>query len=216
MKTLGYLRVSTDNQDIEKQKHLLLEYAQQNKFIIDKFITSEMSSTKSQSDRKINILLEELDHGDKLLVAELSRLGRNMLEVLNLVEKLNEKNITIIFIRQPEISTNAPHTKLLFAIYSYFAQAEREFIAMRTKQGLAAARANGVILGRPKGSKNKKGQILDPFREQIKEYMKMDLPVASIMKIINTQIDPPLPYNTFRIYIISLKDDLNPKNVFDN
>ncbi len=66
-------------------------------------------------------MIEELNEGDKLIVAELSRLGRNMLEVLNLVELLDKKSVEITFVRQPELSTDSPHTKLLFAIYGYFA-----------------------------------------------------------------------------------------------
>ncbi|MFA6403102.1 MAG: recombinase family protein [Salinivirgaceae bacterium] len=207
MKIYAYLRVSTDSQDIEKQKHLLLEYAQQNRFIIDEFITSEMSSMRSQADRKINLLIEELQEGDKLIVAELSRLGRNMLEVLNLIELLNIKGVEIIFIRQPEISTNSPHTKLLFAIYSYFAQSEREFIALRTKQGLEAAKANGVILGRRKGTKNRKGRILDPYKQQIEKFLKLELSVNSIKKIVNDQLDKPLSYNTFKSFVNFIKEE---------
>jgi DNA invertase Pin-like site-specific DNA recombinase len=135
-----------------------------------------------------------------LLVAELSRLGRNMLETLNIVNELSQNGVNIIFVRQPELSTTGPHTKLLLAIYSYFAEAEREYISMRTKQGLAAARAKGKILGRPKGSRNKV-RILDQYREQIKEYLQMGLNLASVMKIINNQTERPVSYNTLKYYV---------------
>jgi DNA invertase Pin-like site-specific DNA recombinase len=103
-------------------------------------IEVETSSQKDQKVRKIDILLEKLAAGDTLLVAELSRLGRNMLEVLNLVNKMIGEKINLVFVRQPELSTTGSHGKLLFAIYSYFAETEREFISVRTKQCLAAAR----------------------------------------------------------------------------
>ncbi|HMN28404.1 MAG TPA: recombinase family protein [Caldilineaceae bacterium] len=62
-----------------------------------------------------------------------------------------------------------PHTKLLLAIYSYFAESEREYISMRTKQGLAAAKASGKQLGRPKGVRNRH-HVLDPYKDQITQY----------------------------------------------
>ncbi|MFA5859710.1 MAG: recombinase family protein [Elusimicrobiota bacterium] len=98
----------------------------------------------------------------------------------------------IIFIRQPELSTKGPQAKLLLAIYSYFAEAEREYISIRTKQGLAAVKARGIKLGRPKGSKNKKSRRLDPYREQIKEFLELKLPLNSIRKIINKNYTAPI------------------------
>lgn len=157
--------------------------------------------------RKIHELYEKLSEGDLLLVAELSRLGRNMFETLNIINKLLDRGVRIEFIRQPELSTyrNSHHVKLLFAIYSYFAESEREFIVLRTRQGLAAAKAKDIPLGRPRGSKNKDGLKLDPFKEQIKEYIELRLPVASIMKIINSQMEEGVSYNTYKKYIVDFK-----------
>jgi DNA invertase Pin-like site-specific DNA recombinase len=200
VKVIGYIRVSTDKQDLEKQRHLLLDYAQRNQLVVNEFIHAEASSRKDTKDRKIDELLTKLTKGDTLLVAELSRLGRNMLETLNIINELSQNGISIVFIRQPELSTIGTHTKLLLAIYSYFAEAEREYISMRTKQGLAAARAKGKLLGRPKGSRSK-NRILDPYREQIKEYLQMDLNLASIMKIVNNQLEKPISYNTLKYFV---------------
>jgi len=209
VKIIGYIRVSTDQQDLEKQKHLLLQYSQNNQMLIREFIESEASSRKDQKIRKIEELLEKLNSGDTLLVAELSRLGRNMLETLNIINTLSERGIKIIFVRQPELSTIGPHTKLLLAIYSYFAESEREYISIRTKQGLAAVKATGQLLGRPKGSKNKKSRILDPFKEQIKHYLEIKLSINAIMKIINNQLKEPITYNSFK-YFINNDDKLRP------
>jgi DNA invertase Pin-like site-specific DNA recombinase len=201
MKVLGYIRVSTDHQDLSKQKHLLLEYSQSQRLIIDEFVEVEVSSRRSTKERRIDELLSKLEAGDRLLVAELSRLGRNMLETLNIINELSEKGISITFIRQPELSTTGSHAKLLLAIYSYFAESEREFISVRTKQGLAAAKAQGKQLGRPKGSRNHKSRALDPFSETIRYYVKHDIPVASIQKLINPQLPRHLSYNTYKYYI---------------
>lgn len=201
MNIIGYIRISTDKQDLEKQRHLLLEYAQKKKMIIDEFIEVEVSSLKDKKKRKIDILTQKLKRDDILMVAELSRVGRNMLETLNIVNELSGNGIKIIFVRQPELSTHGSHGKLLLAIYSYFAEAEREYISIRTKQGLAAARDNGKLLGRPKGSKNKKGRVLDSFKEQIKNYLELKITINAISKIINNQLEKPITYNSFKYFI---------------
>jgi len=185
---IGYCRISCSDQDLNTQKHLLLEYAQQNRLLIDEFIESSTSSRLTPKERKIDELFEKLCVGDTLIVAELSRLGRNMLEVMNIIENLNQKGIKIIFIRQPELSTTSPHGKLLMAIYSYFAESEREFISLRTKAGLAAARSKGQLLGRPKGAKNSSGSPFDACKNDIKKHLKLGVPVNSILKIINSQM----------------------------
>jgi len=180
---LGYIRVSTDKQDNQKQKHLILEYAQVNNFKIDEFIEVEESSRKTEKQRRITEIKERLHVDDTLIVAELSRLGRNMLEVMNLIQELNDNGVKLIFIRQPELSTfNTAHSKLLLAIYSYFAESEREFISMRTKQGLAAAKATGKKLGRRKGQKVK--SKFDEHVEIIKTLLLKEVSITAIHKII--------------------------------
>jgi len=200
MTVIGYTRVSTDKQDLEKQKHLLLEYAQAKQMIIQEFIDSEVSSTKGEKERRIDEFLSRLQKGDTLLVAELSRLGRNMLQTLNIINELSEKEVSLVFVRQPELSTTGSHTKLLLAIYSYFAEAERDYISMRTKQGLAAARAKGVKLGRPKGSRNKE-RILDPHRNEILQFLEMGVNLAAIRKIINSKLEKPISYNSYKYFV---------------
>ena len=206
MKVIGYVRVSTDKQDVEKQKHLLLQHAQSQQLLITEFIHTEVSSQKSTQERRIDELLVKLKKGDVLMVAELSRLGRNMLQTLNIINDLSEKGVKIAFVRQPELSTTGQHAKLLLAIYSYFAETEREYISLRTKQGLAAAKAKGKTLGRPQGSRNKE-RVLDPYRDQILDYLKMGLNLAAIMKIINPQLEQPITYNSYR-YFVQREEDL--------
>ena len=200
MQVIGYIRVSTDKQDAQKQRHLLLQYAQQHKLLIDEFIEVEISSRRNTKERRIDELRAKLADGDTLIVAELSRLGRNMFETLNIINALGESGVRIIFVRQPELSTDGPQTKLLLAIYSYFAETEREFISLRTKQGLAAARARGKKLGRPKGSRNKE-RVLDPYREQIQRYLALGLDLASIRKLVNPQLERPLSYQAYRYFM---------------
>ena len=200
MKVIGYTRVSSDKQDLQKQEHLLLKYAQEQDLRISDFIHVEISSRKDTKERRIDELLDWLDDGDVLLVAELSRLGRNMFEVIDIINQLGENGVEVIFVRQPELSTAGPHRKLLLAIYSYFAESEREFISVRTKQGLAAAKASGKKLGRPKGSRDKE-RVLDPHREQIKEYLELGLSLRLIRTIINPQLERPISYPAYRYFV---------------
>lgn len=197
---LGYIRVSTDKQDNSKQKHLILEYAQTQNFIIDEFVEVEESSRKSEKKRKISLLKEKLNANDTLIVAELSRLGRNMLDVMNLIQELNDRDVKLIFIRQPELSTfNTAHSKLLLAIYSYFAESEREFISMRTKQGLAAAKASGKKLGRRPGQKVK--SKFDEHHQTIKDYLLKEISITSIHKLLGLG-----SYVGVRNYIVNHED----------
>lgn len=200
MSILGYILVSTDKQDADSQRHLLLEYAQAKKLIIDDWVAVEISSRKTTKERRIDELLASLKPGDTLIVAELSRLGRNMLETLNIIHELTDNGVTILFVRQPELSTTGPHTKLLLAIYSYFAESERDYISMRTKSGLAAAKASGTQLGRPKGARSKH-RILDPYHMQIASYLKMGLNLAAIHKIVNPQLPKPISYQALKYFV---------------
>lgn len=198
----GYIRVSTEQQSLQNQKHKILEYAQQHKMMIDEFIELEISSKKSQKERKIDILLEKMEEGDTLICTELSRLGRNMLEILNLVERFNQHKIKLIFTNQPELSTNQNEalSALLLAIYGYFAQTEREIISERTKQGLSAAREMGKVLGRPKGAKNKT-RILDPYKDEISRLLSIGVSQSSILKIINAKLDKPISMTALRYFL---------------
>lgn len=200
----GYIRVSTEQQSLQNQKHKILDYAQQHKILIDEFIELEISSKKSQKERKFDALLEKMDDGDILICTELSRLGRNMLEILNLVEQFNQHKIKLIFTNQPELSTNQNEalSALLLAIYGYFAQTEREIISERTKQGLSAARAMGKVLGRPKGAKNKT-RVLDPYKDEIGKLLNLGVSQSSVLKIINAKLEKPISLTSLRYFIIN-------------
>lgn len=206
--TLGYIRTSTDLQDFEKQRHLIFEYSHHNKIPIDDFIEISISSTKDLKSRRVDELLERLGQGDTLIVSELSRLGRNMLQVLNTMDALTKLSVNVIFIRQPELSTDGPLKSFLVAIYGYLAESEREYISIRTKQGLAALKAKGVKLGRPKGSKSR--SIFHNYKNEILDLLNLNLSVTNISKIINHKITKdggkPRNYQTLYVFITSDKD----------
>ena len=179
---LAYIRISSNKQDCESQKIQILEYCQKQKIILDEIIEVEVNSTKSLEKRRIDELEAKLSKDDVLITAELSRLGRSMLEVMNLVVRLFEKGVQFVFLRQPELSSfQNPASKLLLSFYAYMAETERDFISQRTKAGLAKAIKNGKKLGRPFGSL---GSKYDKGIEKVKELAAKNVPMKSIWKIL--------------------------------
>jgi DNA invertase Pin-like site-specific DNA recombinase len=182
----AYLRVSTSKQDLDSQKSLIEEYSKQNNILIDKFIEVEISSKKSLESRKIDTLKSTLKKNDTLVVIELSRLGRNILEILSLVKELKQKGIKLIFIRQPELNTSSNNAinDLILSIYSYVAQTERELISQRTKEALKVKKDNGVVLGRTTGTFT--GSVLDSKKELIMERLNNKVSISKIALELNT------------------------------
>ena len=179
---LAYIRISSNKQDCQSQRFQILEYCQKQKIILDEIIEVEVSSTKSLEKRRIDELESKLSKDDVLITAELSRLGRTMFEVMNLVVRLSEKGVQFVFLRQPELSSfKNPASKLLLSFYAYMAETERDFISQRTKAGLAKAIKNGKKLGRPFGSL---GSKYDKDIEKVKELASKNIPMKSIWKIL--------------------------------
>lgn len=195
MKYIGYIRVSTDKQDSLKQRHLLLEYAQKQKFVFDEIIEVSISATAGVEKRRLIELQEKLSNGDQVVTAELSRFGRNMLQTLQIVADLDTKGVGVTFIRQPELSTSGRLRPLLLAIYGYLAQSEREFLSLRTKQGLAALKARGGKLGRPTGAVAR--HRLDGQRDEIACLIRKGVSLTSISKIVEC------PLSTLRYFVRS-------------
>lgn len=179
---IAYVRVSTNKQELDSQKLEIMEYCHKNNIKLDEILEVKISSTKSQEKRKIKDLKQKLKAGDLLIATELSRLGRSMLEIINLVLELNNNNINFLFLRQIELSNfNNPSSKLILSIYAYLAENERELISKRTKAGLENARSNGKIIGRPKGTLN---SVYDKDIEKIKILLDKNLPIMSIWKLL--------------------------------
>lgn len=150
-KYVAYLRVSTDSQDIENQRHEITRYTAANNIQIDDWIEAEVSSRKSLQARKIDETLSTLKRGDTLIVSEISRLARSMRELQNILFELEKKKVSIHIIKQG-IRTNGENdltTKILFNAFGMAAELEKELISQRTKAALAARKAQGKKLGNP-------------------------------------------------------------------
>jgi DNA invertase Pin-like site-specific DNA recombinase len=144
----------------------------------------EMSSRRSPKDRRLNEL-DNLEPGDRLIVSELSRLGRSTGEVIQLVKDLTERKIEFIAIKQGlRIDARNGHdmtTKVMITIFSLLAELERDLISERTKMALARAKASGKKLGRPKGRGKSK---LDGKEAEIKELLDKGVTKSNIAKIL--------------------------------
>ena len=148
---IGYIRVSTEQQDVRNQQHEILEYANQHKLHVNRFVKREISSRKDLKARGIEELLGSLKKGDTLVVPELSRLGRSIIEVISVINELVKQKIRFISIKQ-HLDIKGNHdvqSKVMVTIFSLLAELERDLISERTKKALAAKRAEGVALGRP-------------------------------------------------------------------
>lgn len=168
---LAYLRISTGEQDLNAQKLELHEYARRNDLKINEFIEVEISSRKSTKARKIDALLENLQAGDLLLVSELSRLGRSVGQIIQIVDNLIKKQVRFIAVKE-SIRINGTQniqTKTMITLFGLFAEIERDLISERTKQGLLAAKKKGKLLGRPRGPGKSK---LDRFKPEIEALLK--------------------------------------------
>lgn len=182
-KTIAYLRASTDKQDLNNQKLEILEFARKNKLEIADFIQITISSRKTSKDRRIDEMLSSLDDADTLIVTELSRLGRSTAEIIGLVNAMIKRNIRVIAIKQNlDIKQHDMNSKIITALFSLFAELERDLISLRTKEALASKKAQGIQLGKPKGTIQK--SKFDKDVEKIKELLDMGLSVRKIAKYL--------------------------------
>lgn len=169
-KIVGYLRVSTERQDLNNQKLEILDYAHKGNLKIDSFIEVEASSRRPEKNRKIDLLLSELKSGDLLIVSELSRIGRSVGQIIQIIDTLVKNGIRFISIKEPITVDGEQNiqTKTMITLFSLFSEIERDLISQRTKQGLMAARQKGKLLGRPKGTY---GSKLDKVRPEIEALL---------------------------------------------
>ena len=180
----AYLRVSTDKQSVENQRFELLKYADSKKLQIDSWIEETISSTKSIQDRKLGQTIGLMKENDLLIVSELSRLGRNLMEVMSVLHNCMEKNIKVITLKEGyELGDNI-NSKILAFAFSLSAEIERKLIAQRTKEALARKKAEGMKLGRPKGSQNKVLK-LSGKEENIKILLDKKVGLSAIARILD-------------------------------
>jgi DNA invertase Pin-like site-specific DNA recombinase len=183
MKTLAYLRVSKDSQDVTHQRLAVLEFARREKREIDDFMELRVSSRRSPKERQLDVLLTRLEPGDTLIVSELSRMGRSVGEIITIVDTLMKQHIQVVAIQEGIRLEGRQdlQTKVMVTLFGLFAEIERELISLRTKEALAAARAAGKRLGRPPGRLGH--SKLDGKEADIRRLLGLHVSKTSIAKI---------------------------------
>lgn len=180
MTTIGFIRVSTLDQDTEKNKIDILQFANRMQLGNVSFVEEKVSGTKDYKKRKLGALLEELNKGDVLIVPELSRIARSTLQILEVIQVTQDKCITLYSLKENfcnmDNSIASTVTKTIFALVS---QIERELISLRTKEALHARKLSGVKLGRPKGKGKSK---LDEHKDDILRLVALKVPKTIIAK----------------------------------
>jgi len=171
-KIIAYLRVSTDQQNLNNQKHEIEIYTKKRHMQVDDWVEVEVSSRKNMHDRRIAELIQGLRKGDTLIVSESSRLARSMRETHNIVYDISKRKAHLHVIKQNLVmkGANDMATKIYINSFAMAAEIERDLISQRTKNGLARVKAEGKKLGNPnlKADNRKRIAKANAFAESLR------------------------------------------------
>ncbi len=183
MTVTAYLRVSTDGQDLQKNKADILHFANDHSLGPVAWIEETASGRVSWRQRQIAHIIDSAAAGDVLLVSELSRLGRSMLEIMEILSVATQKGLKIYALKGNWVLDGSLQSKVVAMAFAMAAEIERDLISSRTKEALAARRRAGQSLGRPKGVGK---SLLDEHLSKIKEMLANDAPVTAIARKFKT------------------------------
>jgi DNA invertase Pin-like site-specific DNA recombinase len=168
-RTIGYLRVSTTEQDLEKNKANILKLANEKMLGNVTWVEEKISGVKDWKKRKLGEEFNKLKKGDTIVVSELSRLGRSTLQILEIMKMAKENGIAVHAVKGAWTLNGSMESKIVLTMLAMIAEIERDLISERTKEGLRARKAAGVVLGRPKGPGKSR---LDDFKDEIIALLK--------------------------------------------
>ena len=180
----GYIRVSTDNQTTENQKFEINKFVKERNILINEWFEETISATKRLECRKLSLLLNKMKDGDQILVTELSRLGRNLMQIMKILHDCMEKDVMVYAIKERYELGNNINSKVLAFAFGLSAEIERNLISQRTKEALARRKAEGIILGRPKGKKSVKLKLSGKEKE-IQMYLLKNISYSAISRILD-------------------------------
>lgn len=155
----AYVRVSTDRQSGSSQEYEIKAWAQKHSVPIDRWVTESVSGTVSPGRRKLGPAIRKMKAGDLLICTEISRLGRNMLMIMSILNDCAQRGIRIHTIKDNFDLSDNLNSKIIAFAFALAAEIERKLISQRTREALADKKAAGVILGRPQGSCKKRDEV---------------------------------------------------------
>ena len=171
--TYGYIRVSTDNQTVENQRFEIKNFCKRNNLKVDGWIEETISGTKSYSKRRLGALLKKVTKGDMIICSELSRLGRSLFMIMDILNICMTKECQVWTIKDNYRLGDDISSKVLAFAFGLSAEIERNLISQRTREALARKKAEGVVLGRPRGRKTAlEKHKLYPKRELISQLLQ--------------------------------------------
>lgn len=185
--TTAYLRISTGKQNLKNQREEILHFAASHNINIDHWVTEVVSGRKNGKDRKLGGMLRRMNKGDTLIVTELSRLSRTLTDIMSIMGLCLKRGIKLYSTKDRYAFDDSINSKVLCFAFGLVAEIERNLISMRTKEALAVRRAEGVILGRRKGSCVKQ-QLLTRQREQVLEMLRSNCSLAEICRTLDVSI----------------------------
>lgn len=200
-RTIGYLRVSTSDQDLEKNKADILAFANDRKLGNVDWVEEKVSGMKSWKNREIAKAVDSLDTGDWLIVPELSRLGRSTLDILEILAELKRKEVNVYAIKGAWALNGTIEAKVFLHMMALFAEIERDLVSARTKEALKARKAQGVKLGRPKGPGKSR---LDQYRPEIEALLKNGSRKAFVAR--RYKVSEPTLFNWLKKNQIEIKE----------
>jgi len=180
----GYIRVSSDKQTVENQRFEINGFCEKNQMVIDRWLEETITGTKTAENRALGKLLNKMKKDDVLICSELSRLGRNLLMIMGILNQCMIKEVKVWTIKDNYRLGNDINSKVLAFAFGLSAEIERNLISQRTKEALARKRAEGVVLGRPKGRKSSKTKLTGQ-EKKIKELLDKKVSFSAISRILN-------------------------------
>ena len=178
---IGYIRVSTGKQHPENQQDEITRYAKENNMVVDRWVTEIVSGKKEVKGRKLGRTISMMKRGDTLIVSEVSRLSRNLTDIMTIMGKCLKKGVNIYTTKERYRFDDSINSKILCFAFGLVAEIERNLISLRTKEALAMRRSEGVVLGRPTGSCTKQ-QILHDNKEKILRMLESGSSVRAICR----------------------------------
>lgn len=179
----GYIRVSTDKQTVENQRYEINQFCGKSGIVVDKWFEETISGSKKLEERQLGKLLNKMKKEDVLVCSELSRLGRNLLMIMGILNECMNRDIEVWTIKDNYRLGSDISSKVLAFAFGLSAEIERNLISQRTKEALARKKAEGVILGRPKGSRSAKTKLTGQ-EKKIRELLDRKVSYSAIGRIL--------------------------------